>query len=403
MNHTKGSTWRKWDLHIHTPVSIIQEYGGSPNWEKFIESLENLPTDIKVIGINDYYFIDGYEEVMRYKLQEGRLKNIEKIFPVLEFRIDTFGYSGNTIQKVNLHILFDVDESNLKAEIAKIREQFILQIPISAADRHSTFMLTPQNLADHGGGKVKDGLANLIPSTQKVFNLLNSETWRNKTFTFLGYYEWDSVEKGNQLKIIKEELHNRVDAFFTSNFKTHAAHQTWLKGFGNKPLLHSLDVHSFEMLDTATKSIDGNYLPPINYCCNTWIKADPTFEGLKQIKFEPELRCLVREGSPETKAGYQVISHVLIDSNKIKNTNIQLNPNLNSIIGGRSAGKSVLLTAIAQKLKSDNKYFRQGDKYQTFIQNISQAIRVIWQDGVEDDSREIEFFQQGYIDRKSVV
>jgi hypothetical protein len=81
-NFSKGSEWRKWDLHIHTPYSIIQNYGGDTQWDKFIEALEQLPREVKVIGINDYYFIDGYEKVMHYKNQ-GRLSNIEKIFSVL--------------------------------------------------------------------------------------------------------------------------------------------------------------------------------------------------------------------------------------------------------------------------------------------------------------------------------
>ena len=92
---SRGSEWRKWDLHIHTPSSICQGYGNNQkNWDKFINALENLPDEVKVIGITDYYFIDGYEKVMQYKLNNDKLKNIDKIFPVLEFRIDTFG-SGN--------------------------------------------------------------------------------------------------------------------------------------------------------------------------------------------------------------------------------------------------------------------------------------------------------------------
>ncbi|MDQ7864056.1 hypothetical protein RCO48_32125 [Peribacillus frigoritolerans] len=62
--YEKGSEWRVWDLHIHTPKSIINEYGSNNNavWEKFIQRLEELPPAVKVIGINDYYFIDGYEK-----------------------------------------------------------------------------------------------------------------------------------------------------------------------------------------------------------------------------------------------------------------------------------------------------------------------------------------------------
>ena len=102
----RGSEWHKWDLHVHTPKSIVNNYGGDTDeiWEKFISALENLPTDVKVLGITDYYFIDGYEKVMEYRTK-GRLKNIEKIFPILEFRIDTFGCgSQNNLQKINQSI-----------------------------------------------------------------------------------------------------------------------------------------------------------------------------------------------------------------------------------------------------------------------------------------------------------
>ena len=96
--NNRGSNWSIWDLHIHTPMSICNEYGGDTQeiWEKFIVSLENLPSDVKVIGINDYYFIDGFEKVMDYKMNKGRLKNIDKIFPILEFRIDTFASASET-------------------------------------------------------------------------------------------------------------------------------------------------------------------------------------------------------------------------------------------------------------------------------------------------------------------
>ena len=86
-NFNKGSEWRIWDLHIHTPYSICQEYGDNDdNWEKFISSLENLPKDVKVIGITDYYFIDGFKKVMEYKIKKGRLQNIEKAFPIYFIR-----------------------------------------------------------------------------------------------------------------------------------------------------------------------------------------------------------------------------------------------------------------------------------------------------------------------------
>ena len=42
--NTRGSEWRKWDLHVHTPASLCSEYGGDNDeiWEQFIQKIENL-------------------------------------------------------------------------------------------------------------------------------------------------------------------------------------------------------------------------------------------------------------------------------------------------------------------------------------------------------------------------
>jgi hypothetical protein len=44
--------------------------------------------------------------------------------------------------------------------------------------------------------------------------------------------------------------------------------------------------------------------------CFVWIKADLTFEGLKQIKYEPEGRVRIQEDMPESKLDYLVIDKV---------------------------------------------------------------------------------------------
>ena len=61
VNDARGSLWRRWDLHVHTPASLYHNYGsGSDVWERFITALEQLPKDFSVIGINDYLFLDRY-------------------------------------------------------------------------------------------------------------------------------------------------------------------------------------------------------------------------------------------------------------------------------------------------------------------------------------------------------
>ena len=77
----RGSEWRIWDLHVHTPFSLEHNYKCNPRenvWDKYIDALEHLPADIKVLGINDYLFIDGYRKVLEYR-EQGRLQYIELI------------------------------------------------------------------------------------------------------------------------------------------------------------------------------------------------------------------------------------------------------------------------------------------------------------------------------------
>jgi len=383
----RGSEWRKWDLHVHTPFSIEQNYGGESKFDKFIAELERLPQEVKVLGINDYYFIDGYEKVIEQKLTNNRLKNLEKIFPVLEFRIDTFGSGNeNKLQKVNLHILFNIDESNYKNEIKSIKEEFLSQILIKNGENEKNLGQGKQSFIDLSDTKnLQDGFSNIIPSTVQVLGELAKDKWKNKVFLFLGYKEWNNLEKNNQIKPIKEALANKVQAFFTAISDKYADKQEIINKFvSNAPLLHSQDIHDFNTLQ--------------NHNCETWIKADPTFEGLKQIIFEPEERVKIQPSIPNDKSGYYIIDRIEIDCEDIQNKEILFNENLNTIIGGRSTGKSILLAAIANKLKLETlPNYEKKEGYKKYIEEISKSIKVFWKDGLEENGREVEFFQQGYM------
>ncbi len=310
---------------------------------------------------------------MTYKAQ-GRLNNIDKIFPILEFRIDTFGSgSENKLQKINLHILFDIDEQDIDNEIKKIREEFINLIPITSLEKHQTKKLSIDNFIAEGG-TLQAGFSSLIPPTKKVFELASSSTWKDRVFIFLGYKEWSNLDKNQQLKPFKEDLYSKAGAFFSSNYDTIERSQEWLNEYGSRRLLHSLDIHDFNTLDTANKDENGEFLERKNYICNTWIKADPTFEGLKQILYEPSERVkiqndnpgLEREKSPFTLITIPQKTKVFKDEDDVffDANNIPLNNGLVSIIGGRGTGKSQLinyLAAIFGKIKQANNYNLDSD------------------------------------------
>lgn len=368
---TRGSEWRKWDLHIHTPKSIVNNYGQDDEitWNKYIDALQRLPQNISVIGITDYYFIDGYEKVMEYKKQ-GKLDNIKKIFPILEFRIDTFGSGNeNRLQKVNLHILFDLDENNLENEIKKVREEFIDMIPITGLENHRTKKLSINNFITEGGGLQK-GFSNLVPSTKQVFDILNSPTWKGKVLFFLGYKEWSNLEKNQQLKPFKENLYSKVNAFFTSNDENIEKSQAWLNEYGSKKLFHSLDIHDFRTLDSANRDDKGEYIESSAYYCKTWIKADPTFEGLKQVFEEPENRVFIGE-EPELFTNVnnnrtKYIHELSIDAVEgysglqgkwFQNIKIPFNKELVAIIGNKGNGKSAVADILAHCCNFKNQQY----------------------------------------------
>lgn len=53
----KGSEWRKWDLHIHTPGTAKNDnYSNSEDvWDQYIDVLKK--SDIIVFGITDFLSI----------------------------------------------------------------------------------------------------------------------------------------------------------------------------------------------------------------------------------------------------------------------------------------------------------------------------------------------------------
>jgi hypothetical protein len=78
-----GSIWRRWDLHVHTPETILNNQFG--NWEEYLEAIEAHP-DVKVIGVTDYMSITNYSKLKAYKAR-GRIANIDLLIPNIEFRI----------------------------------------------------------------------------------------------------------------------------------------------------------------------------------------------------------------------------------------------------------------------------------------------------------------------------
>ena len=399
----RGSEWRIWDLHVHTPFSLEHNYKCSPDediWEKYIDALENLPDDIKVLGINDYLFIEGYRKVLNYK-EQGRLQNIDLILPVIEFRLSKF--CGNEkFKRINYHIIFS---NELTPE--QIQQQFLNALtahytlsPDCAQQWGGVISMdsikdlgeriinsVPEDERKHYGNPLREGFNNLNLEISVIKNALSNanQIFDGKFITAIGKTEWEDFKWNDNSIAEKKNIINDVDIVFTAaeNIEAYSKSKEKLHEQGvNDLLLDCSDAHSFAD-QIELKDRLGN--------CKTWIKADTTCEGLKQILFEPEDRVKIQITKPDEKNIYQVIDSITLNEDDFWGGKIFLNPNLNTIIGGRSTGKSSLLKAIAAK--HGNKEVGEND----FIRQHLDGVSIRWQDGNNQLGREIEYFRQSYM------
>jgi ABC-type Mn2+/Zn2+ transport system ATPase subunit len=372
----RGSEWAKWDLHVHTPMSINQEYGGNQEdvWEKYVKDLENLPKEIKVIGVNDYLFVDGYEKLIKYK-NDGRLTNIELLLPVIEFRLKIF--AGNEdLNKINFHIVFSD-----KLSVENIRTKFLSQLKLKYDEISWNDAVDTVEKLEEFGKKWKEkaakqnndsdkkwGFNNATHSIEEIEKVLQNEKYifyENSIplfFTAIGRTEWSAMKWESAGSDKKEIINQRKFVFAaSSNLSQFETCKDSLKKQGvNDFLLHCSDAHDFsERHHKENKTIKKHRGLGETF---TWIKANPTFEGLCQIIFEPE-RARIQEEQPDKKELYNVIKSVrFIDKlGRFINETIYLNSSLNTIIGGKSTGKSLLLHFIAKTLlsKDDKRLFEE--------------------------------------------
>ncbi|HTB53447.1 MAG TPA: hypothetical protein VK718_11805 [Ferruginibacter sp.] len=419
-----GSEWRKWDLHVHTPYSLVNHFTGATDdekWELFIKDLESLPEEFKVLGINDYLFIEGYKKVLEYR-KKGRLKNIETILPVVEFRIKKFA-GHKDFKRINFHVIFsDVLEPHI------IESQFLNGLngkyKLTPGLNGITWngLITKDSLIDLGiaikksvpseqlpsyGSDLEEGFNNLNLDEEDILKLLKDNTYlKGKFLTAVGKTEWETLSWNDQSIAEKKDIINKADLVFISSANVDACYNAKRKlteqGVNNL-LLDCSDAHY--NISSLQKDRIGK--------CYTWIKADPTFDGLKQIVFEPSSRLLIQDEQPETKTNYNVIEKIRFIANEnsdlFPTDFIQLNPNLNVIIGGKSSGKSLLLFHIAKTIDPDQVAEKLGvvneNEYDLRSKVEGFDFEVDWKDGLinklNDDSdgktRQITYVPQMYI------
>jgi len=365
MERGRGTAWRIWDLHVHTPASVVQHYGADTEqtWERFIGELEELPEDITVIGISDYWFLDGYQKVLDAK-KSGRLQNLEAIFPVIEMRLDHFGGTDGKLSRVNLHVVFDPD---LDSEL--IRAQFIgaLQPKINLSPNYAGIgwqaVITKESLADLGhrikqtvpddelsnyGSDLAEGFNNINVRLDDVQSVLNGPYFRGRSLVGIGKTEWRDIKWNDQSIASKKNVINSSDFVFS-------AYPDTARWAGDVEDLRSSNV-THKVLDCS----DAHYFSDSDQhirlgACQTWMNTTPTLSGLAyaleefdrrvHVGLEPPALARIRRNPERFIERVRVTSEQ--ESHDLFDHDLPLNSGFVAVVGNKGQGKSALLDCIA--------------------------------------------------------
>jgi len=373
----RGSTWNIWDFHLHTPYSILNNQFGNPDdtatWDYYVDAIESKTEafGIKAIGITDYFTIEGYKRVIQYQ-QQGRLQDL-LVFPNIEFRVDTIIER----KRLNYHVLFSPN-----VPINHIEEHFLHDLdfvheeqPFQDSDTRKLKLANLQEFGEnlrqqHSSFRSKTALE-IGCMTAKV-KLEDIKHRLSKDGRFSGNYllvlaeenlpEWDGQDHATRKQLIQMS-----HAIFSSNGgtrefylgKKHKTEEEYIYEFKSfKPCLWGCDSHGFEQ----------RFLEPDNkrYC---WIKGEISWEGLRQVLFEPEHRVRIQQNNPEHTKSYYTLDSVNVESTQlnsslsIDNINMLLNSNLVAVIGGRGSGKTALLDLIASCFPEGKKLARLDNSF----------------------------------------
>lgn len=415
-DYKRGSEWRKWDLQIHTPFSYLHNTFGD-DWDKYVKELftRAIENQIAAIGITDYFTIDGYKKLRNeYLDNSAKMKSLFSsdqiaaisgilIVPNVEFRLNKLVGAN----RINFHVIFSNEVS-----INEIEENFLHEIdfvyeagPQTEDERRKLKVANLEALGqklknEHapfaGESDIFVGMKSAVVDDSQISSLLS-----NKRNIFEGKYllalpsdedlsgvPWNGQDhQARKVLIQKADVliapnPNTVDWALGKKHETPEAFASEFKTF--KPCISGSDAHTFdEMFVKNPERL-------------TWIKADPTFEGLRQILFEPEERVSIRERIPDDKPGYQVIESFQVNHTDLPKTIVVLNENLTSVIGGRSTGKSILLASLALKLGSD-RLPKRSESTNDYISRIAENVKVAWKDGETTEARDIDYFPQNFV------
>lgn len=338
-----GSLWGRWDPHIHAPGTLKNDQFNN-DWTGYLKKIEDADPPPVALGITDYFSMRSYEQVISRK--EGTvLSGIPLIFPNIELRLDMETAAGPGI---NMHLLVSPEDPHhvqlMKENLAKFRFEFGGQdypctdealIRLGRAFKHNATLEVAAAMAE-GANQFKISFRSLKDVLR--------DGWVQKNVLLAitaGKDGLGALQDNDAFKAMRLELGKFSQIIFSPKPSDIAfwrgEHPDFVTdGYTPKPCLHGSDAHKIEEVLTPVQS---------RYC---WIKAEPTFEGLRQVLAEPGKRIHIGPIPPEGPLPGEVIQKIKFENaDWMKRKELLLNPGLVTVIGARGSGKTALADLIA--------------------------------------------------------
>lgn len=390
---SRGSTWRRWDPHVHLPGTVLNDNFGVTTIAQALDQLAATTPAIEVLGVTDYYVADSYRRAAA-AWEGGSGSSIAYLFPNIELRLDIPTAKGSG---VNLHLI-------AAAEHVDALERFVARLEYTWKDH--PYRATRSDLIRLGRDFRNDpGLAETAALTEGVNQFKVSFDAFQRVYKTDGWAQQHClVGVAGGLSDGTSGVRTQDGAFVTQRQSIErAAHvifssseqqlRFWrgegadspeklLEVYGGRKLcLHGSDAHNASKLGRPDRD---------RY---TWIKGDPTFDGLRMACLAPQTRLSIGSLNPGLGAQGRIASVTVDGAAWFSPATVPLNPGLVAIIGPRGSGKTALADLIAAGAGSA----RPLENPASFVRRAGALLdgygtKVSWTDG---QTSEVSLSQRG--------
>lgn len=403
-DYLRGSEWRKWDLHVHTPVSYDYK-NKSVSYEDLAQRIN--ASDLDAIAITDHWSLEGYRQL------KGLISTGKLLLPGIEIKVDK-NTKGKSNASGGLHALVIFPEN---LDLEDIESKFLHKIHLCEEEGKIPTLKDLIALGKKVGkaGKLDDDY--LALGQQQAYADFNQVTKLAHSLGGLVVLTYDrhggfegidpidnSALKGNLLKgaDLLETLKDEVRI-------AHFERKDIIRAGGKKtPCIKGSDAH-------YPAEIGSHY---------TWIKGEKSLEGLRQTVYFPKERVSFSERKP----GYTYPRIRKIQLKKVSSGHplssldsipIPVSDNLTTLIGHPSIGKSTFAEVVAFLFDTESGAVKGEDESKIeHLQSLNPALHIEAEVLIGDttntltrnldgsyggslavDEVPVTYLNQGYIDR----